>query len=210
MVMHYIGLLAFQLPVPVLYDGPLVAASLLAAILASGIALYAASREKMGMGAALTGSVFMGTAIAGMHYIGMAAMRQPAECHYSTWLVSVSVVLAIVISFVALLLTFHFRNETKSWNVRLQRFYRGERTGSGCGRGAGRVRSNLDGHTDAGNGRIRGDGGDSRAGTSERAICADCRDDGACIEGRRRSLPGQRDGRVYFEADPQRAILSDG
>ena len=115
--MHYIGMLAFQLPVPVLYHWPTVGASLLAAILASGVALYAASREKMGLGAALTGSVFMGAGIAGMHYIGMAAMRLPAECHYSSWLVSASKALAIVISLVALLLTFRFRNETRSWSL---------------------------------------------------------------------------------------------
>ena len=46
----------------------------------------------------------MGAAIAGMHYIGMAAMRLPAMCHYSAWIVSVSIALAIVISLVALLL----------------------------------------------------------------------------------------------------------
>src|SRR6202049_175379 len=35
--MHYIGMLAFHLPVPVLYDWPTVLASLLAAVLASWV-----------------------------------------------------------------------------------------------------------------------------------------------------------------------------
>jgi two-component system, sensor histidine kinase and response regulator len=114
--MHYVGMLAFRLPVPVLYDWPLVGASLLAAILASVIALFVVSRTHMGILAALIGSVCMGAAIAGMHYIGMAAMRLPAMCRYSGWIVSTSVALAIVISLVALLLTFYFRKGTKEWS----------------------------------------------------------------------------------------------
>jgi len=76
--MHYVGMLAFRLPVVVLYDWPPVGVSLLAAILASAIALFVVSRSKMGIAAPLTGSVCMGATITGMHYIGMAAMRLPA------------------------------------------------------------------------------------------------------------------------------------
>jgi PAS domain S-box-containing protein len=112
--MHYVGMLAFRLPVPVQYDWPTVLLSLLAANLASAIALFVVSRAKMGLLRAVVGSVFMGGAIAGMHYIGMAAMRLPAMCHFSSGLVTISVVLAIVISLVALWLTFHFRGETRS------------------------------------------------------------------------------------------------
>jgi PAS domain S-box-containing protein len=53
-----------------------------------------------------------------MHYIGMAAMRLPAMCRYSPSLFILSVVLAIVISFVALWLTFYFRTETTAWSWR--------------------------------------------------------------------------------------------
>src|ERR1700693_2097461 len=81
--MHYIGMLAFQLPVPVFYDWPTVLVSLLAAIFASLVALFVVSRKKMGLLQALVGCVIMGGGIAGMHYIGMAAMRLPAKCQYS-------------------------------------------------------------------------------------------------------------------------------
>ena len=81
--MHYIGMLAFRLPVPILYDWPTVLLSLFAAILASAIALFVSSREKMSHLQAGLGSFFMGCGIASMHYIGMEAMRMPAECHYS-------------------------------------------------------------------------------------------------------------------------------
>src|SRR6201982_1903973 len=43
--MHYIGMLAFVLPVPVAYHWPTVLLSLFAAILASVIALYVASQQ---------------------------------------------------------------------------------------------------------------------------------------------------------------------
>jgi two-component system, sensor histidine kinase and response regulator len=112
--MHYVGMLAFRLPVPVEYDWPTVLLSLAAAIAASAIALFVASRDKMGPLRAIVGSVFMGGGIAGMHYIGMAAMRMPAMCHYSKLIVSVSVVLAVVISFVALSQAFRFRGEAAS------------------------------------------------------------------------------------------------
>jgi two-component system, sensor histidine kinase and response regulator len=115
--MHYIGMLAFRLPVPVQYDWPTVLLSLLAAVFAAAVALFVVSRRKMGLFRAAVGSSFMGGGIATMHYIGMAAMRLPPMCQYSSVLVSISVVLAIVISFVALWLTFHFRGDTTggSW-----------------------------------------------------------------------------------------------
>ena len=116
--MHYIGMLAFRLPIPVQYDWPTVLLSLLAAILASAIALFVVSRHKMGVIRALLGSIFMGGGIATMHYTGMAAMRLPAMCSYSAGLVTLSVVLAIVISLVALFLTFYFRAETRAWSWR--------------------------------------------------------------------------------------------
>jgi PAS domain S-box-containing protein len=109
--MHYIGMLAFILPIPVAYHWPTVLLSLFAAILASAIALYVVSRQKMGASRAAAGSVLMGAGIASMHYIGMAAMRLPAICHFNSFLVVLSVVFAVSISLAALWITFHFRDE---------------------------------------------------------------------------------------------------
>src|ERR1700730_15343582 len=58
--MHYIGMLAFSLPIPVLYDWPTVVLSLLAAVLASAVALYVVSRQRMGAWRAVAGSIPMG------------------------------------------------------------------------------------------------------------------------------------------------------
>jgi NO-binding membrane sensor protein with MHYT domain/nitrogen-specific signal transduction histidine kinase len=109
--MHYIGMLAFILPIPVAYHWPTVLLSLIAAILASVVALDVVSRQKMGWFRALAGSVLMGAGIAGMHYIGMAAMRLPAMCQFDSFLVVLSVVFAVLISLAALWITFHFRDE---------------------------------------------------------------------------------------------------
>src|SRR6266478_1015723 len=109
--MHYIGMLAFILPIPVAYHWPTVLLSLFAAILASVIALSVVSRQKMGSLRALAGSILMGAGIASMHYIGMAAMRLPAECQFNSFLVVLSVVFAVLISLAALWITFHFRDE---------------------------------------------------------------------------------------------------
>src|ERR1700690_1291341 len=100
--MHYIGMLAYSLPVTVRYDWPTVLVSLLAAMLASGVALFIASRNIMLPMRTAIGGVLMGIGIAAMHYIGMDAMRLPAMCQYSPGLVILSVVLAIVISLIAL------------------------------------------------------------------------------------------------------------
>jgi PAS domain S-box-containing protein len=107
--MHYIGMLAYNLPIPVDYDWPTVLLSLLAAVLASVVALFVVSRKTMRLTAVVIGALLMGSGIAAMHYVGMAAMRLSAMCRYSASLVTVSVVLAVVISSVALWLTFRFR-----------------------------------------------------------------------------------------------------
>src|SRR3989441_3256331 len=112
--MHYIGMLAFSLPVLVLYDWPTVLLSLVAAIFAAAVALFVVSRQRMGWLRALTGSAIMGSGIATMHYTGMAAMRLSAMCSYDPLLLTLSVVLAIVISLVALWLTFRFREDRKA------------------------------------------------------------------------------------------------
>jgi PAS domain S-box-containing protein len=109
--MHYLGMLAFVLPIPVAYHWPTVLLSLLAAILASVIALHVVSRQHMSVSRVVAGSVLMGAGIAGMHYIGMAAIRLPAVSRFNSVLVVLSVVLAILISLGALSIAFRFRNE---------------------------------------------------------------------------------------------------
>jgi PAS domain S-box-containing protein len=110
------GMLAFHLPVPVVYHWPTLLAALLVAIFASAVALYVTSRQKMDGVEALTGSIVMGAGIAGLHYILMAAMRLPAITRYSAFLVTCSILLAVLFSLLALLMAFGLREETR-WTV---------------------------------------------------------------------------------------------
>lgn len=100
--MHYIGMLAFRLPVQVRYDVPLVLISMVAAIAAAGIALIFISKEALSSKELTAGSVAMGVGIASMHYIGMAAMQMTCICTYNFWLVALSVLIAVLVSAVGL------------------------------------------------------------------------------------------------------------
>ena len=110
--MHYVAMLAYRLPVPVEYDWPTVLASLVASVVASGIALWIVSRRRVGPFDIALGGILMGVGIARMHYIGMAAMRLPAMDIFAPAIVVSSVLLAIVISVVALYLAFQLRSES--------------------------------------------------------------------------------------------------
>jgi len=111
--MHYVGMLALTMPMPVAYHLPTVVLSLLAAAAASGIALFVVSRSKMTFFQEVAGSILMGGGISAMHYIGMAAMRCAAVIVYDRRIVALSIGLAIAISLVALQLAFRLRDEKR-------------------------------------------------------------------------------------------------
>jgi two-component system, sensor histidine kinase and response regulator len=119
--MHYMGMQAFRLPVLVRYDWPTVALSILAAILASAVALFVVTRARLTIAATAAGSILMGGGIATMHYVGMHAMRLPAMCVYSHGIVVLSVFLGVIISFAAIRLTFDVREQTSQWSWRKSR-----------------------------------------------------------------------------------------
>ena len=99
--MHYIGMLAYGLPIPVSYHVPTVVLSLLAAILSSLVTLFVVSRRRLSTWGMVLGSVLMGGGILAMHYTGMLAMRMPAtHCYRHGW-VAVSIGLGIGVSYVA-------------------------------------------------------------------------------------------------------------
>jgi two-component system sensor histidine kinase/response regulator len=110
--MHYVGMLAFRLPIPVQYHWPTVLLSLLAAVLASGVTLYVVSRPTMGPLKALAGGILQGGGIAAFHYLAMTSMRLSAEVRHSIALVMLSVIIAIAGSLLSLWLMFFLRNES--------------------------------------------------------------------------------------------------
>jgi NO-binding membrane sensor protein with MHYT domain len=110
--MHFIAALAFMIPIPVSYDVLMTVVSVIPAIVASAIALYIVSRPSMGTAQLIIGGLLMGPGIAGMHYTGIAAMRMKGKIWYDPTLFSLSVVVAIVVSVVALWLAFHLRSQS--------------------------------------------------------------------------------------------------
>jgi two-component system, cell cycle sensor histidine kinase and response regulator CckA len=106
--MHFVGMLAFHLPVPIAYDVPLMLLSMIVAIAASLIALMVIGRP---FATLVSGGITMGGGIAGMHYIGMAAMRVEASRSYSASLVTISVLIGMFASLAALWLAIRFRSD---------------------------------------------------------------------------------------------------
>ena len=79
--MHYEGMAAMRMPgVIISYDPSLVAASVVIAIVAATAAFWLAFRTE-GAREHLVAAVVMGTAIAGMHYTGMAAAQFAMDDH---------------------------------------------------------------------------------------------------------------------------------
>jgi two-component system, sensor histidine kinase and response regulator len=109
--MHYIGMLAYRLPVPIEYDWPTVLLSLCCAIGASAGALIVSSQPRINRLSISLAGMVIGMGVVAMHYTGMAAMRLQAMCQYSTPLVALSVVAAMVISVVSLQVAVRSRNK---------------------------------------------------------------------------------------------------
>ncbi len=113
--MHFIGMLAFSMPMPVQYHIDFTIYSLFIAIFGSGVGLYFTCRVEQGKSFALIISgLLMGIAIASMHYIGMEAMHMAAEIHYSPWLFCTSIAIAILASIAALYIAFYLRKSQQS------------------------------------------------------------------------------------------------
>jgi NO-binding membrane sensor protein with MHYT domain len=104
--MHFIGMLAFVMPIPMSYDIGLTTVSLLVAIFVTGVGFYVIGRQSVSPFRLALGGIFMGLGIAAMHYTGMAAMRGDASLNYDRLFVGLSLIIAIGASAAALWLAF--------------------------------------------------------------------------------------------------------
>jgi len=112
--MHFIGMLAFKLPIPLGYDLELTAVSLLAAIASSIFALWLVSRATLPHSRLALGALLMGSGIASMHYLGMAAMLMRPGIEYHPGWFTLSLIIAVAASWVALYVAFRLRhNDTR-------------------------------------------------------------------------------------------------
>lgn len=99
--MHFIGMLAFIMPMPMGYNFYWTGSSMIAAVLAAAFALYLLRSEKRKFTSMLMGGVFLGLGIATMHYMGMEGMAG-VHIHYLPGLFLISILIAIFASEAAL------------------------------------------------------------------------------------------------------------
>lgn len=96
--MHFIGMLAFSLPIALGYDAALTSLSVVIAVVSSAFALNVASAPTLPAVKLAGAALLMGAGIAAMHYIGMAAMRMDPGIAYDAATVALSIVIAVVAS----------------------------------------------------------------------------------------------------------------
>ncbi|MGL5998492.1 MAG: putative bifunctional diguanylate cyclase/phosphodiesterase [Pseudomonas proteolytica] len=110
--MHFIGMLAFSLPITLGYDAGITALSLLIAILSSGFALWLVNQSRLPAWQLGFGALVMGAGISAMHYTGMAAMRMTPGIDYDPTLFGASLLIAVGASAAALRIAFKLRRNT--------------------------------------------------------------------------------------------------
>ena len=108
--MHFIGMLAYSVEIPLRYSIFRTVLSLVIAMITSGVALAIASRPQLSLARLTTGSVVMGAGICAMHYSGMSAIQIVPIITYQPWLVLASIAIAVGASFAALWLAFKLRS----------------------------------------------------------------------------------------------------
>lgn len=103
--MHFIGMLAFSLPIELGYDPLLTFISLLVAIASSSFALWLACRRRLTWRRLCFGALVMGAGVVGMHYLGMEAMMMMPRIVYDPVWFALSLVIAVTASGAALWIT---------------------------------------------------------------------------------------------------------
>ncbi|MCK4840975.1 MAG: EAL domain-containing protein [Methylococcales bacterium] len=100
--MHFIGLLAINIPVAISYNLKITFLSLIPAIFASSVVLWRVNLGTVGLKKNLLCSVLLGAGISAMHYIGMMAMELNANMFYIKSKFIFSLIVAVVLSAIAL------------------------------------------------------------------------------------------------------------
>jgi NO-binding membrane sensor protein with MHYT domain len=107
--MHFLGMLALELPVGVGYRAFEAIVSLIVAVTVSILALGFLASRPFSIGRLLLAGPIAGIAVALMHYIGMSGMRFGGSFQWNLTVVATSVAIAVVAATAALWLAFHTR-----------------------------------------------------------------------------------------------------
>jgi NO-binding membrane sensor protein with MHYT domain len=111
--MHFIGMLALRMDLAVGYSMTETLVSLVAAVVATSLALYFVARKRS-LPRILGAGILLGLGVCVMHYLGMYGMRFGGYLQWSYDVVVISVLIACVAASAALWLAFN----TKTWIAR--------------------------------------------------------------------------------------------
>ncbi|MBB3103529.1 diguanylate cyclase (GGDEF)-like protein [Azomonas macrocytogenes] len=114
--MHFIGMLAFSLPIPLGYAIEPTLLSLLIAIGASAFALWLACQQELPWVRLALGALLMGLGITAMHYTGMQALHMTPSIVYDPGWLALSILIAVLASGTALWIAFHLRQHSR-WMI---------------------------------------------------------------------------------------------
>ncbi|HEX3590605.1 MAG TPA: MHYT domain-containing protein [Pseudonocardiaceae bacterium] len=102
-VMHFTAMLGMTMTGTAIgYNVPITLVSMLVAVVVAGIGLFVANRGGAKVRPLLVGGLFTGVGVAGMHYVGIAAMEVQGDVHFNLAIVALSVVIAVVAATAAL------------------------------------------------------------------------------------------------------------
>lgn len=107
--MHFIGMLAFQMPTHVHYHPSITALSAVPSLIASWVTLSMLSRYELTGARLIVGGLAVGAGVGAMHYLGMAAMEIGPSLRYDPVLFTVSLVVAVALGTLALWVSFGLR-----------------------------------------------------------------------------------------------------
>jgi diguanylate cyclase (GGDEF)-like protein/PAS domain S-box-containing protein len=96
--MHFIAILAVQMPIPIGYDIKLTAISACVGVLASWASFRLVVEDPHKRLYLLLAGPLLGGGIALMHYAGIAALRLSAHIYYDPWIFALSAVIAVGLS----------------------------------------------------------------------------------------------------------------
>lgn len=119
--MHFVGMLAFIMGMPMEYDLSWTAASLIVAILASALALFILQKKDYSILHFALGGLIVGLAISSMHYMGMEAMKVHVTIHYLPTLFFLSILIGVAAAEAAIWLALesNYGSSKRQFNLKI-------------------------------------------------------------------------------------------
>ncbi len=107
--MHFIGMLAMEMPFEMVFDVELTIGSIIVAVVFVSIGLLIAGKDLLGETSLVVGGIIAGLGVSAMHYMGMFSMIVPAAVSYDTTIVIISIAIGVIASIAALWLAYNLR-----------------------------------------------------------------------------------------------------